>query len=194
MNYLVLKTIHLIAVVCWFAGLFYMGRLFIYHKEAEKKNDVEKKILQDQYRLMSNRLMYRITWPSTVVTSFFGFYMLYQNTILLKLDWMKVKLILVSFLLLYTITIQIFLKQLNKGNIRLSELGLRIWNEVATLLLISIISLAILKSSISWINAILTFIVIAIILMLLIRIYKICLLYTSPSPRDGSISRMPSSA
>ena len=90
MNYLVLKTIHLIAVVCWFAGLFYMGRLFIYHKEAEKKNDVEKKILQHQYKLMSNRLMYIITWPSTVVTSFFGFYMLYQNTILLKLDWMKV--------------------------------------------------------------------------------------------------------
>ena len=172
MNYLVLKTIHLIAVVCWFAGLFYMGRLFIYHKEAEKKNDVEKKILQDQYKLMSNRLMYIITWPSTVVTSFFGFYMLYQNTILLELDWMKVKLILVSFLLLYTMIIQIFLKQLNKGNIRLSELGLRIWNEVATLLLISIISLAILKSSISWINAILTFVVIAIILMLLIRVYK----------------------
>jgi putative membrane protein len=85
---------------------------------------------------------------------------------------MKVKLILVTVLLLYTITIQIFLKQLNKGNIRLSELGLRIWNEVATLLLISIISLAILKSSISWINAILTFIVIAIVLMLLIRVYR----------------------
>ena len=105
--------------------------------------------------------------------------MLYQNTILLKLDWMKVKLILVSFLLLYTIIIQIFLKQLNKGNIRLSELGLRIWNEIATLLLISIISLAILKSSISWINAILTFIVIAIILMLLIRVYKSLIKKTS---------------
>ena len=105
--------------------------------------------------------------------------MLYQNTILLEFDWMKVKLILVSFLLLYTITIQIFLKQLNKGNIRLSELGLRIWNEIATLLLISIISLAILKSSISWINAILTFIVIAIILMLLIRVYKSLIKKTS---------------
>ena len=92
---------------------------------------------------------------------------------------MKVKLILVSFLLLYTIIIQIFLKQLNKGNIRLSELGLRIWNEIATLLLISIISLAILKSSISWINAILTFIVIAIILMLLIRVYKSLIKKTS---------------
>jgi len=105
--------------------------------------------------------------------------MLYQNTILLELDWMKVKLILVSFLLLYTMIIQIFLKQLNKGNIRLSELGLRIWNEIATLLLISIISLAILKSSISWINAILTFIVIAIILMLLIRVYKSLIKKTS---------------
>ena len=105
--------------------------------------------------------------------------MLYQNTILLELDWMKVKLILVSFLLLYTITIQIFLNQLNKGNIRSSEFGLRIWNEVATLLLISIISLAILKSSISWINAILTFIVIAITLMLLIRVYKSLIKKTS---------------
>ena len=145
MNYLVLKTIHLIAVVCWFAGLFYMGRLFIYHKEAEKRNDVEKKILQDQYMLMSNRLMYIITWPSTLVTTFFGFYMLYQNSILLELDWMKVKLILVSVLLIYTITIQIFLKQLNKGNIRLSELGLRIWNEVPTCIMIIIVVLIVFR-------------------------------------------------
>ena len=57
MSYLVLKTIHLIAVVCWFAGLFYLGRLFIYHKEAEKKLENSQKILQEQYKLMANRLM-----------------------------------------------------------------------------------------------------------------------------------------
>ena len=50
-----------------------MGRLFIYHKEAEKKETLEKNILQNQYKIMANRLMYIITWPSTIITSFFGF-------------------------------------------------------------------------------------------------------------------------
>ena len=57
MNYLVLKAFHLIFVVCWFAGLFYLGRLFIYFKEAELKKNSEKKVLQDQYFIMAKRLM-----------------------------------------------------------------------------------------------------------------------------------------
>ena len=57
MSYLVLKTIHLIAVVCWFAGLFYLGRLFIYHKEAEKKSENSQKILQEQYKLMAKEII-----------------------------------------------------------------------------------------------------------------------------------------
>ena len=172
MSYLVLKTIHLIAVVCWFAGLFYLGRLFIYYKEAEKKSKNSQKILQEQYRLMANRLMNIITWPSTIITSFFGFYMLFKNTALLGLGWMKVKLIFVSILILYTILSQIILNQLNKGVIKLNDLQLRLWNEGATLLLISIISLAVLKTSISWLKAICIFFLIGITLVLLIKIYK----------------------
>lgn len=172
MSYLVLKTIHLIAVVCWFAGLFYLGRLFIYHKEAEKKPKNSQKILQEQYKLMANRLMNIITWPSTIVTSFFGFYMLFKNTALLGLSWMKIKLIFVSILLIYTILSQTILNQLNKGTIKLNDLQLRLWNEGATLLLISIISLAVLKTSISWLKAIFIFLLIGITLMFLIKIYK----------------------
>ena len=175
MSYLVLKTIHLIAVVCWFAGLFYMGRLFIYHKEAEKKEKLEKNILQNQYKIMANRLMYIITWPSTIITSFFGFYMLYENSSLISLNWMKVKLVFVFILISYTFITQALLNQLNKNKIKFSDFTLRLWNEIATLLLISIISLAVLKSSISWLNSILIFIAIGITLMLLIRLYKFLL-------------------
>jgi len=172
MSYLVLKTIHLIAVVCWFAGLFYLGRLFIYHKEAEKKSENSQKILQEQYKLMANRLMNIITWPSTIITSFFGFYMLFKNIALLGLSWMKVKLIFVSILIIYTILSQTILNQLNKGTIKLNDLQLRLWNEGATLLLISIISLAVLKTSISWLKAIFIFLLIGITLMFLINLYK----------------------
>jgi len=172
MSYLVLKTIHLIAIVCWFAGLFYLGRLFIYHKEAEKKPENSQKILQEQYKLMANRLMNIITWPSTIITSFFGFYMLFKNTALLGLSWMKVKLIFVSILIIYTILSQKILNQLNKGTIKLNDLQLRLWNEGATLLLISIISLAVLKTSISWLKAIFIFLLIGITLMFLIKLYK----------------------
>ena len=175
MSYLVLKTIHLIAVVCWFAGLFYMGRLFIYHKEAEKKEKTEKNILQNQYKIMANRLMYIITWPSTIITIFFGFYMLYENSSLISLNWMKVKLVFVFILISYTFITQALLNQLNKHKIKFNDFTLRIWNEIATLLLISIISLAVLKSSISWLNSILIFIAIGITLMLLIRLYKFLL-------------------
>ncbi len=172
MSYLVLKTIHLIAIVCWFAGLFYLGRLFIYHKEAEKKPENSQKILQEQYKLMANRLMNIITWPSTIIASFFGFYMLFKNTALLGLSWMKVKLLFVSILIIYTILSQTILNQLNKGTIKLNDLQLRLWNEGATLLLISIISLAVLKTSISWLKAIFVFLLIGITLMFLINLYK----------------------
>ena len=173
MSYLVLKTIHLIAVVCWFAGLFYMGRLFIYHKEAELKDKNTKNILQNQFKLMANRLMNIITWPATVISSFFGFYMLYQNPILIELDWMKVKLVIVSISIIYTVLTQVILNQLNKNEIELGDFYLRIWNEGATLLLISIISLAVIKTSVSWINAVLIFVLITLILLILIRLYKL---------------------
>ena len=98
--------------------------------------------------------------------------MLYKNTALLGLSWMKVKLIFVSILIIYTILSQTILNQLNKGTIKLNDLQLRLWNEGATLLLISIISLAVLKTSISWLKASFIFLLIGITLIFLIKIYK----------------------
>ena len=173
MSYLVLKALHIIFVVCWFAGLFYLGRLFIYFKEAENLKDEVQEILQKQYLIMTKRLMYIITWPSTILTTIFGWNMIYQNSILLTLDWMKMKLLFIFFLIIYMIFSQMLLNQMIAGKIKFSDKILRIWNEVATLLLVSIVFLAVLKSQIPWFYAILYFIAITLLLLGLIKIYKI---------------------
>ena len=85
MSYLAIKALHLIFVICWFAGLFYIGRIFIYFKEAESKPNNEKKILQSQFLIMAKRLMYIILWPSVLLTSLFGWTMVYKNITLLEL-------------------------------------------------------------------------------------------------------------
>ena len=155
MSYLVLKTIHLIAIVSWFAGLFYVGRMFIYFKEAALYEEKKKQILQDQFKLMTKRCMYIITWPSLALTTIFGLYMLHENQTLIYLDWMKVKLIFVTILIVYTAYCQKILNTIIKLNaISMSDFKLRLFNEFATLLLISLISLAVLKTSLSWLKAI----------------------------------------
>tara|TARA_Y100000766_G_C18895155_1_gene600561 strand:- start:560 stop:1099 length:540 start_codon:yes stop_codon:yes gene_type:complete len=173
MNYLVLKTIHLISVVAWFAGLFYVGRLFIYFKEASIYESKKKEILQEQFLLMTKRCMYIITWPSLIISTFFGLYMLHKNPGLIYLNWMIVKLVFVIILIFYTAYCQKILFQMKKGSIKFSDFKLRLWNEFATLLLISIISLAILKTALSWFKAVTVFIIIGILLFLLIKIYRI---------------------
>ena len=72
MAYLYIKALHIIFITTWFAGLFYIIRLFIYYKEAEDKEEPAKTILKNQYLLMSKRLWYIITWPSAVLSTFFA--------------------------------------------------------------------------------------------------------------------------
>ena len=172
MSYLAVKALNLIFVICWFAGLFYIGRIFIYYKEAESKSENEKIILQNQFLVMAKRLMYIILWPSVLLTSIFGWIMVFRNPALLDLDWMKVKLVLVSLLLLYVIICQLLLNQMNNGKIITSEFKLRLFSEAATLFLISIVFIATLKNNIIWIYATLYFFIISVILMFLVRLYK----------------------
>ena len=84
-------------LVCWFAGLFYLVRLFIYFKESEKKPELERTVLENQFILMTKRLLYIITWPSAILTTIFGLSMIYLNTALLDNQWMKVKLCFVFY-------------------------------------------------------------------------------------------------
>ena len=172
MNYLYFKSLHLIFMVCWFAGLFYVVRLFIYHKEAQEKEESVKEILQSQYALMSKRLLSIITWPSAFLTTLFGVSMLIVNPIVIEQSWMQVKISFILLLWLYTYSCQIILNQIKIGQIRTTEIKLRIWNEVATLIMFAIIFMAVLKNSISWIYATLSLFGLAVLLMVSIKIYK----------------------
>lgn len=173
MTYDYLKALHLIFLVSWFAGLFYMVRLFIYFREAAEKTTTEKEILQAQFIIMMQRLWWIITTPAMVLTVVFGCWMLYLNSAyLLKAPWMHIKLGFVALLLLYHFYTQKLLMDCQKGSIHWNSNQLRVWNEVATLFLVSIVFLVVLKNQLSWINGTIGFFGIGILLMLGIRLYK----------------------
>ena len=172
MEYLYLKSLHIIFITTWFAGLFYIVRLFIYFREAEDKEEPAKTILKKQYRLMAKRLWYIITWPSAVLASIFAFWLLFLMPEFLKQNWMWVKLGFVALLYGYHWSCQLLFKQMEKGHIKWTSHQLRIWNEVATIILFSVIFLVVLKSAVNWIYGVVSVVLFSIILMMGIKLYK----------------------
>lgn len=172
MDFLNLKALHIIFVITWFAGLFYIVRLFIYHAEAEGKVEPAKEILQSQYKLMSKRLWLIITWPSAILASLFGFWMLYQNPSYLNLPWMHIKLGFVALLYIYHFLCHKIYMQLQNDIIKYSSTQLRIWNEVATIILFSIVFLVVLKSTVNWIYGVVGILLFSILLMLAVKLYR----------------------
>ncbi|MFH6602925.1 CopD family protein [Maribacter algicola] len=169
-NYI--KALHLIFVVTWFAGLFYIPRLFIYHIEAAQKPAPEKDILTEQLKLMARRLWYIITWPSAILCTLFAIWLLFLQPAFLQQPWMHVKLAFVALLILYHIRNHLIFNQLQRNEVRYTSNYMRIWNEVATIALFAIVFLVILKSAISWIFGVVGIIILGILLMLGIRLYK----------------------
>ena len=169
-NYI--KSLHLIFVVTWFAGLFYEPRLFIYHIEASKKSSPAKEILEKQLKIMSRRLWYIITWPSAILATIFAVWLLILMPQWLYESWMLIKIGFVLLLFAYHIkTHQIFL-HLQRNEIKYSSNFMRIWNEGATLFLFAIVFLAIVKSAIHWIFMVLGTLSLVVFLILAIQLYK----------------------
>jgi len=142
-NYI--KALHLIFVITWFAGLFYIPRLFVYQIEAYNKSSPEKEILTKQLKIMTKRLWFIITWPSAIIATIFAVWLLFLNPVLLELRWMQIKLGFVVLLILYHLKTHQIFKQLQKDDVRYTSKFMRIWNEGSTLILFSVIFLAILK-------------------------------------------------
>ena len=174
MEYLTVKSLHIIFVTTWFAGIFYIIRLFIYYKEAEEKSEPERSILQKQYTLMSKRLWYIITWPSAILTTIFAVWMLLipPGNVYLTQTWMLIKLGFVAALYAYHWSCQVMFNQITKGYLKVSAYKLRIWNEVATVILIACVFLVILKSTLGWIWGVIGIVGVSILLMLGIKFYK----------------------
>lgn len=149
MMFAYVKAIHIIFVVTWFAGLFYIVRLFIYNREALDKPDAEREILQSQFKIMIRRLWFGITWPSCILTLIFGTWLVVLYGSLP--GWLITKIGFVVGLFAYHLSIHwIYKKQM--GNIfNYTSMQLRLWNEVATLFLFAIVFLVILKTALSFV-------------------------------------------
>ncbi len=169
-NYI--KALHLIFVVTWFAGLFYIPRLFIYHIEAQQKSSPEKEILSNQLKVMTKRLWYIITWPSAILCTVFAVWLLILIPAWLDQNWMIIKLIFVALLFVYHLKNHQIFKQLQRDEVNYTSRFMRIWNEGATLILFAVIFLVILKGTFNWIFGVVGIIVLGILLMLGIRLYK----------------------
>jgi putative membrane protein len=172
MSFAVFKSLHLIFMVSWFAGLFYIVRLFIYHTEAQSKPEQEKGILSKQFTIMEKKLWWIITTPAMILTIIFGVAMLILQPFYLKMGWMQIKLSFVLLLLVYHFVCQRILFQLKNNTFKWRSNGLRIWNEVATLALVAIIFLVVMRDSMNWIKGTVGFFAVAVALMIGIKIYK----------------------
>ncbi|MDT0620663.1 CopD family protein [Croceitalea vernalis] len=169
-NYI--KSLHLIFVVTWFAGLFYIPRLFINHIEAHAKPSPEKEILTTQLKLMTKRLWYIITWPSAVLCILFAVWLLLLMPGWLQQAWMHLKLGFVFLLLLYHLKSHQIFKQLQGDDVKYTSNFMRIWNEVTTIILFAVVFLVVLKDTFNWIYGVVGIITLGILLMLGIRLYK----------------------
>jgi putative membrane protein len=172
MLYKFIKALHLIFVVTWFAALFYMPRLFIYRIEAEDKPQTERDILAKQLNLMAKRLWVIIGWPSAVLATLFAVWLVIIQPMWLSEPWMHIKLTFVLLLFIYHWKIHRIQKQQEAGIIQHSSNWMRMFNEVATLVLFAVVFLVILKSTFNWIFGLVGMLVLGVLLMLGIRIYK----------------------
>lgn len=176
--YLYLKALHIIFVVTWFSGMFYMPRLFIYNTEAKEKPEAVRNALHEQFNIMMKRLWYGITWPSAILTLILGVSVLFKgswNETLLDPAgrWLLVKLVFVAGLYIYHFTLHKIFKQQLHRVFKYSSHQLRIWNEAATVFLVAIVMLAVVKQSMSFIWGIAGLVLFVVLLISAIKIYKL---------------------
>jgi len=167
-----LKSLHLIFVITWFAGLFYIVRLFVYQIEANEKPSPEKEILQKQYKIMTYRLWYIITWPSAILATIFALSLLHLNSGLLEMSWMQVKLVFVVLLFIYHLKCHQIFKELQNDEVKYTQNFMRLWNEGATLILFAVVFLVILKNAVNWIYGVIGIALFSILIMLGFKFYK----------------------
>lgn len=168
--YLTIKALHIIFIVTWFAGMFYIVRLFVYFTEAQEMEEPRRSILQDQYRIMMKRLWFGITWPSAVLTLIFGPWMVFLLGSIPV--WLWIKLAFVLGLYFYFFFLHGIYKDLQAGVIKRSSTQLRVWNEVATIFLVAIVFLVVLKSFLSTVWALAGLALFTAALMVAIKVYK----------------------
>jgi protoporphyrinogen IX oxidase len=172
MDYLHVKALHIIFVVSWFAGLFYLPRLFVYHTEAQQQPEAERRVLSEQFARMEKLLLNAIMTPALWLTLLTGTTLLYLTPAWLSQGWMHLKLAFVLGLVAYHFFSRKLLLEMRRGHFRFSSLQLRLWNEVATVLLFSIVFLVVLKNTLDWLWGVLGLLAFAVLIMSAVRLAK----------------------
>jgi putative membrane protein len=168
--YFYVKALHIIFIVTWFSGMFYIVRLYIYNTEAGERPDAEKKVLRGQFDIMIRRLWLGITWPSAILTLVFGTWMAILWGSLPT--WLLIKIGLVAGLYAYHFSLHKLYVDQQSGLFRYSSNQLRLWNEVATIFLVAIVILVSVKQELSLLWGLLGLGAFILLLMSAIRIYK----------------------
>lgn len=167
--FLVAKAVHIIGFISWFAGLFYIVRLFVYHAEAEARPQLERQVLQPQLELMAARLWSIITVPALGLTFLGGITMLVARG---HIDpWLYWKFGWLALLVAYHVACGRIRKQQAAGTSRWTSARLRMWNEVGTMLAAAIVFLAVFKSAMSAVFGAAGLLGLGVVLMLGIRFY-----------------------
>jgi len=168
--YLYIKALHIIFVVTWFAGLFYIVRLFVYQAEANQKPSPERETLLQQFDVMAKRLWLGITWPSAIITLILGgwIFWLFAATP----TWLWVKLGFVAGLYLYHFSLHHIYLLHQRHEYPYSSQQLRLWNEAATVFLIAIVMLVVVKQGLSAVWGILGLALLVVLLMIAIKAYQ----------------------
>lgn len=147
MAYSWFKAFHIVGIVVWFAGLFYLVRLFIYHAEANQEPEPARTILKNQYQIMEKRLYSIITTPGMLVTIAMAIGLLTTEPDVLKEGWLHVKLGFVVLLIGYHHYCKRLMKQLAEDKCKWNSQQLRALNEAPTVMLIVIVLLAVFKNN-----------------------------------------------
>lgn len=172
-DYLIAKCIHIIFVVSYFAGIFYMVRLFIYHTEALEKEEPERSILHKQFSFMEERLCNIITVPALILMVLSGIYMFYaMQWVYFTQGWMHVKLLFIAFLLWYHYYSWRLMKRLQAGQTTLTSVQLRMLNEVATIILFVVVFAVVLRGYFIayWYASLLAFVAMGVLIMLVVKL------------------------
>lgn len=168
------KALHVFGFVSWFAGLFYLVRIFVYHTEAMKRPEPEKSILIKEFNAMQWRVYKIICNPGMMITWSCGLAMLYLYGIewLKTQTWMQVKLVLLFALLAYHLHAKKVIQKLENGEGYFTSFQFRLWNELPTLFLLSIALLAVYRNTLNFLYAFVGILAFAFLLVMAARAYR----------------------
>lgn len=175
MAYLIIKALHIIFMVSYFAGIFYLVRLFVYYKDTDDFDTPKQTVLREQYLFMMRRLWNIITVPAGVLMLLFGIILIIMNPYLMKMPWFHLKLSFLIGLAVYHYWCwkkALVVKNLNFSELSTSNLKLRQANEIATFLLFLVVFTVILKAFVIdyWWQLIVGFLVLVVVIMLTVKL------------------------